>query len=99
MQATLTLAWLLATAPDPDERQAQLAWNMLEEILDPATETNPQRLDVMAAVQAAMGHTTQASEWAKQALLGLPEDQRNSSPIAERLKFYSQGKPYTLPEG
>ena len=99
MQATLTLAWLLATAPDPDERQAQLAWNMLEEILDPATETNPQRLDVMAAVQAAMGHTTQASEWAKQALLGLPEDQRNSSPIAERLKFYSQGKPYTLPGG
>jgi len=95
-----SLAWLLATSPDPKLRDAQEAVKLAEAARDKAGE-DARVLDTLAAAYAAAARFGEAIPAARKAL-GLARkagDARLAAGIQERLALYAASKPYHLPRG
>jgi Flp pilus assembly protein TadD len=96
------LAWLLATAPDPDLRDAQRALR-ISESLAAAGPPDASRLDTQAAAEAAAGRFEAAVRTADEAA-ALAESRGSAllaAKIRERRALYASGRPYRLeaPQG
>jgi len=96
--ARLSLAWVLATAPDPLLRDPARAVQLASALPGPA---GPQAraLDVIAAGHAAAGRFGLASQVAERALARAEAEgsARLAGAIRERLALYRSGRPYVAP--
>jgi len=63
-----TLAWLLATCPDPVLRDPERAVRLAEQNVTESQARNPIHLDTLAAAYASAGRFEKAAEWATRAL-------------------------------
>ncbi|HTY86448.1 MAG TPA: tetratricopeptide repeat protein [Candidatus Acidoferrum sp.] len=90
------LAWLLATAPEPELRNGSNAVALAQKAVQLSGGESPQLLDTLAAAYAEAGRFAEAVETARRAL-NLPAT-RNNPALAEavqnRLKLYDARSPY-----
>jgi protein O-mannosyl-transferase len=92
----ISLAWLLATCPDPSIRDGEKAVAQAEQARARAGIESPQLLDTLAAAYAEAGRFPEAVETARRALT-LPATQNNpplNEAIQARLKLYEAHSPY-----
>lgn len=97
------LAWILATAPDPDVRRPNEALARLlrlqERLERDGERPAPEFWDALAAAQAASGRFDEASETARRALQSARA--AGNAPLARavrsRICRYEAGKPYVAP--
>jgi len=96
VDTNLDLAWALATASQPAQRQPEEALRLAQHAQQMATAQNSVLFDVLAAAQAAVGRFDEAIETAKQALtLAHAEgDVRGVDAISARVDLYKQRKPF-----
>jgi len=96
VDAMADLAWALATAPDPEQRQPEEALRLAQRAGQLAREPKSVLLDVLAAAQAAVGRFDQAAATAEQAvtLARLEGDEHGADAIAARVKLYREGRPF-----
>lgn len=90
---TYSLLWLLATAPDDKARDAKLALQVVRRV-NGEEQTQPQLLDIVAAVYAEAGQFDKAIALLKRAIDSTPPAQADA--FRERLQLYQQGKPYRM---
>ncbi len=93
------LAWLLATCPDADLRNARKALALVEPLTDGAGREDPSLWDTLAAAHAAVGQYRQAVEAARRAAT-LAETDGNEAlagKIRKRLERYAASQPYVEP--
>lgn len=90
---TYSLLWLLATAPDPNARDAKLGLEIVRRI-NGEEQTQPQLLDIVAAVYAEAGKFDKAIALVTRAIDATPSDQQAG--FRMRLELYKQGKPYRM---
>ena len=91
--ALASLAWLLATAPDPALRDAAQAVRLAERVAELTGRRDASAMDVLAAAYAAAGQFDRAID-ASEAALELKPDPALASAIRGRLELYRQRKPY-----
>jgi tetratricopeptide (TPR) repeat protein len=92
----LSLAWLLATLPEDQFRNAREALDLAQRACQSTNNKLALALDVLAAARAESGDFTGASQAAEQALLLAP-GQLNATQISEiqsRRDLYRTGKPF-----
>ncbi|MBU1692749.1 MAG: hypothetical protein KKC51_02180, partial [Verrucomicrobia bacterium] len=92
------LAWMLAVAPDPANRDPEEAIRLATEADRLASQSNPQYLDTLAAALAAAGHYEDAEQTAQRALemsAAAPDSFKRG--IRERLALYRTGRAYVEP--
>lgn len=90
---TYSFLWLLATAPDKAARDARLGLEIVRRI-NGDEQTQPQLLDIVAAVYAEAGQFDKAILLLRRAIDATPPAQAGS--FQERLKLYQQGKPFRM---
>jgi len=90
------LAWLRATNPEPEVRDANEAVTLAERAAILSKYKNVEVLDTLAAAYAAAGQFDAAVTTAQLALSAAsdPNDNKLADQIAERLELYRQAKPY-----
>jgi tetratricopeptide (TPR) repeat protein len=86
------LAWLWATAPDPDIRNGARAKECATRACELTDWANPAYLDTLAAACAECGEFDTATTWAEKAL-ALAEPTEVDA-IRQRLQGYRRGQPY-----
>jgi TPR repeat protein len=87
-------AWLLATHPNPEARQPELAVRLAQRSvdLDPASGS----MDTLAVAHAATGNYEQAVRWLERALAaGEGESEATLAMFNERLASFRAGQPWT----
>jgi len=89
------VAWLIATCPDEDLHDADLALATAERAIELDGEDDPKYLDTLAAAHADAGQFDEASRIVSKAIRMVPR--RDSEPYRARLALYQQQKPYRLP--
>jgi tetratricopeptide (TPR) repeat protein len=92
------MAWLMATVPDANLRNAPQAIQIGERLAELTNRKEPKPLDTLAAAYAEAGRFDEAVRTAKEALT-LATAQNSTTLAAEieaQLKSYQQGKPYRL---
>lgn len=95
----LRLAWLLATANDPDLRDADRARELIETVSPDNYFDKPALLEVRAAVAAANGDATKAHALQQRAIDSLRELTIPTGSAETRLATYADGKPWREPAG
>ncbi|RIK77447.1 MAG: hypothetical protein DCC67_12630 [Planctomycetota bacterium] len=85
-------AWLLATCPDDDVRDAEAALKGAQAALDCGYGDRHAALDTMAAALANAGRFDEAVSTIQQAIEVAPEDARPA--YQARLELYQAGRPY-----
>ncbi|HXI31542.1 MAG TPA: tetratricopeptide repeat protein, partial [Vicinamibacterales bacterium] len=96
MPAVASLAWLLATAPDPALRDADQAIRFAEQAADRTGRRDASALDVLAAAYASAGQFDRAVATCEAALAMKP-DAALASAIRARQELYRQHRPYRTP--
>lgn len=91
-----TLAWLLATHPSPDVRNADESVKYGQLALEIAGGQNAAILDALAAGHALAGDYQRAAVLAEEAIEVLIKEgkQQQAGEVRRRLDLYQQGKPY-----
>ena len=93
------LAWILATAPDPSLRNPDEALRLAEELVARSGAPHADRLDTLAAAQAAAGNPEEAARTAQRALAAA--EQAKSGELARairtRLARYRAGAAWVEP--
>jgi tetratricopeptide (TPR) repeat protein len=92
----LGIAWLLATHPDPNQRDESKAVELAERAMELTELPGAWHFDVLAAAYAAEGRFEQALAAAEKALTLASEEHNNklAGEISERLELYKGAKPY-----
>jgi protein O-mannosyl-transferase len=93
VQAVSNLAWVLATAPSTDLRQADEAVRLAEHAATLTNRRSAGVLDILAAAQAAAGRFDLAVTTGEAALRLQPEARLDAA-IRQRLVLYKQGRRY-----
>lgn len=90
------IAWILATHPDPERRDASKAVELAERAMGLTELPRSWHFDKLAATYAAKGRFGQAQAVAEKALVLASEENNNqlANDISERLELYKQAKPY-----
>lgn len=91
-EANRSLAWLLATCPDPRYRNPREALAAAERAAQLAAPGDPFVLDALAAAHAGAGHFDQAVRYQQEAIANVPAD--FVAPFQERLAQYRQHRPF-----
>lgn len=91
-EAHRSLAWLLATCPNPDFQNSQQAMDAAEQALKLAPANNYLILDTLAASCASAGDFAKAIEIQKAALSNAPPEL--APPLEQRLALYRSGQPF-----
>ena len=93
------VAWVLATHPDQEVREAEEALQIAQRAANETGQTNPVVLDTLAAAYANADQYDQAAVIAMSALklLTEPDQEAARKKIRERLELYEQGQPYREP--
>ena len=89
-------AWRLATSPDANARDPQLAFELASQALQATGSPSAALLDTLAAAQAALGRYQEAAQTARQALERASATESNADlarSIREHLASYQQGQP------
>ncbi|MFV2069022.1 MAG: tetratricopeptide repeat protein [Pirellulales bacterium] len=89
-----SVAWLIATCPDEELHDANLALTAAQRAIELDGEDDPKYLDTLAAAHADAGQFDVASQIVTKAIRLVP--QRDSKPYRTRLALYQQRKPYRL---
>ena len=92
----VSLAWILATNPDPRMRDGAEALRLAERAYEATRGRDPASLDVMAAALAEVGRFDEANRAATAAaqLATATGKKRLAREIAERAALYGQGRPF-----
>lgn len=93
------LAWLLATHPQDDQRNGQVALQLATKASQQRKQVAPRISDVLAAAHAELGDFKQAEILARRAE-NLARSQLNqglAAAIRERADLYAERQPYRLP--
>ncbi len=85
-------AWLLATCPDPETRDAELALRAAQQALELLGSEDATAWDTLAAAWANQGDFDQARQAATQALRLAPPAQHAA--LRQRLELYRKNQPY-----
>jgi tetratricopeptide (TPR) repeat protein len=88
---TYSLIWLLATCPDDQVRDAQMALELVRRV-NGDEQDDPKLLDIAAAAYAEAEKFDQAVKLLTRALERAPESDRRS--YSSRLELYRSGRPY-----
>jgi tetratricopeptide (TPR) repeat protein len=91
-EAYRSLAWLLATCPDPAVSDPQQAVAAARRAAALAPADDCYVLDTLAAAYASAGQFAKAVQYQQQAVAAAPEDFASS--LHERLELYQQRQPY-----
>ena len=93
------VAWVLATHPDQEVREAEEALQIAQRAANETGQTNPVVLDTLAAAYANANQYDLAVSTARLALelLTQPSQEALKKKIRERLELYEQGQPYREP--
>lgn len=97
-EATANLAWILATAPEPELRNGDEAIAWIEQLSTIDQAEDPVVLDVMGAAYASRGRANEAIRAAKKAI-ALTDAAGNTAlaaAIRSRLEDYQQARPVTV---
>jgi hypothetical protein len=94
-KAAANLAWLLATSPDPEQRDAAAALRFAGQAAELTAYRNPNVLDTLAAAHAEAGRFADAVDWQRRAIRLAPPGARQE--FVERLALYQTGRPYREP--
>jgi thiol-disulfide isomerase/thioredoxin/Tfp pilus assembly protein PilF len=99
LPARNSLAWILATATDPNVRAPAEAERLASEVCQRTKHTMAEPLDCLAAAQAATGKFAEAIATAQRGLQIAQEsgDASVVQRIQERLALYRQGKVFVQP--
>ena len=87
-----SLAWLWATAPDPDIRNGRRAKECATRACELSEFQNPTHLDSLAAAHAELGEFAHAAQWQAKALALVPDAERET--YAARRALYERGEPF-----
>jgi tetratricopeptide (TPR) repeat protein len=92
----LGIAWILATHPDPEQRDASKAVELAERAMGLTELPSAWYFDKLAATYAADGKFEQALVASEKALVLVSEEHNKqlANEIRERLELYKQAKPY-----
>jgi tetratricopeptide (TPR) repeat protein len=93
VDAQNAVAWLLATHPSPQLRDAQSAVSYADKAVAATSRKNAGYLDTLAAAYAAAGEFAKAVAFQKEAIALLPAE-KEIEDYASRLKLYESGSPY-----
>lgn len=90
------IAWILATRPDPEQRDASKAVELAGRAMELTEYPGAWHYDRLAATYAAEGRFEQALAVAEKALILASEENNNqlAKDIRERLELYKHAKPY-----
>ncbi len=92
------IAWIYATAPDPNLRNAPKAIEMATGALRATGNSNFKALDILAASLAESGRFDDAVKYAEQAVAAARAQKASQADeIAERLALYRTKQPYKRP--
>jgi len=93
------MAWILATHPNPEVRNASQAIELAERAAELTKYQNASVLDTLAAAYAAAGQFDRAATTAQTAiaLASTAEDDELVNHIRKRLELYKQTRPYREP--
>ena len=99
--AAMWMAWILATADDPQLRDGPRAVEIAERLAGKFGESEYRFLDVMAAAYAEVGRFDAAIEKARAAyhLASAAKQEEDKQAIQARLKQYRAGQPHRLRDG
>lgn len=97
--ATLSLAWLRATSPDPALRDGPQAMQLVQRLNMVGKGNEPLVLDVLAASFAEQGNFEQAQTEVSKAVRLVGRNQTLKSLLLARLKSYESGKPHRDDDG
>lgn len=86
------MAWIWATAPDPDVRNSRRAIECATRACELTEWQEPDFLDTLAAAYANAGEFELAISWQHKAADRASEDRHDL--FEERLKLYEEGRPY-----
>lgn len=95
--ALRTLAWVLVTSPNPDDRDAAQARDLLRRLPPDPQQQDVWRLDVLAATQAEAGEFSLATTTAELALQRAEQQKRSGAlqeQIRARIDTYRANKPW-----
>ena len=87
-------AWILATHPDPEKRDFNVALELAQKALQLTKREDARVLDALAAVYAASGRFEMAVKIAEAALAQATDEPELVQKIKARLALYRQKKPY-----
>jgi tetratricopeptide (TPR) repeat protein len=86
------LAWIQATCPEPEYRNAEEAVANATRALELTHWSQPEWLSVFAAAHAEAGNFEEAVRWQKECLETSPEETRNQ--LRQQLELYEAGQPF-----
>lgn len=90
--ALQSAAWLMATCPDPQYRNKELAIRAAEKAIEMDGDDDYIYLDTLAAAQANDGRFEDAQRTVRRAIRLAPPE--NASPLQQRYALYRSGKPF-----
>jgi tetratricopeptide (TPR) repeat protein len=93
-QAHSGSAWLLATCPDAEIRDPELAIERATKAIELGGDQDAICFDTLAAAQASAGDFTAAMETIRKAIELAPADERDA--YKDRLLLYQKAKPYRI---
>lgn len=88
-------AWLMATCPDPQFRNVDLAMRAAKKAIELDGNTDYIYLDTLAAALANSGQFEHAEKVLRRAIESAPKE--NLDPLRDRLNLYRARKPYRQP--
>lgn len=91
-RAYASAAWLMATCPNEQFRNAELGLQAAQRAIELGSEDNFELLDTLAAAQANANRFDDAVASVSKAIKLAPADA--SAPLAERLEMYNSQRPY-----
>jgi tetratricopeptide (TPR) repeat protein len=91
-----SLAWILATAPSSQMRDASRALELASRACRASRWRDPSSLDTLAAAYANCGQFQKAISWQEKAIR-LEKDRDEKKNLREHLDLYRAGQPYRLP--
>ncbi len=95
---TLGLAWMLATHPDPAQRDPATAIRLSEQLVAQSGHQNWMSLDTLAVAYAAAGRFPDATQTATRALEQLRASRRpEATNVAARLALFQKNQPFIEP--
>lgn len=91
-----SLAWLLATCPDPDLRNGAEAVGLATRCCELTRYEHPGAMDTLAAAYAETGRFAEARDWARRAIdLATRQDQKAlADQIRARLRLYESSRAF-----
>ena len=93
LEAHNNLAWLLATCPDPEFRDGEVALEHAQLVCDATNHRKSEYLDTLAAACAELGDFDAAVKWQSEAILQASEN-ANRADFENRLARYQAQEPF-----